>query len=77
MASGVPIIASDLPTIREVLNEDNSIIINPDDPKQLAGAIHEVLFDRKKNIQRTTQAYSDVSKFAWENRVSRIMSFLG
>ena len=30
MASGRPIVASDLPSIREVLNENNSLLVSPD-----------------------------------------------
>ena len=44
MAAGVPIVASDLPSIREVLTDgDNALLVPPDDPDALASAIRRLL----------------------------------
>ena len=43
MASKRPIVASDLPTIREILNEENAILVEPGNPKALAEGIEKVL----------------------------------
>ncbi|MEK7581842.1 MAG: glycosyltransferase, partial [Patescibacteria group bacterium] len=42
MASGRPIVASDLPSLREVLNENNAVFVKPDDPESLAEGIKKI-----------------------------------
>src|SRR5205823_5651072 len=44
MAAGLPIVASDLPALREVLrDEDNALLVPPNDPVRLADAIRRLL----------------------------------
>jgi len=45
MVSGRPIVASDLPSIREILNETNSVLVESDNPEKLALGIKIVLED--------------------------------
>jgi teichuronic acid biosynthesis glycosyltransferase TuaC len=39
MASGVPIVSSDVPAVREVLSEDSAVFVKPDDPQALADGV--------------------------------------
>ena len=46
MAAGVPIVASDLPALREVLrHEENALLARPGDPEAFALAVRRVLAD--------------------------------
>jgi glycosyltransferase involved in cell wall biosynthesis len=56
MASGAPIVASDLPSIRDVLNETNSVLVEPNNPQKLAGGIKKVLQDRNFSNKISKQA---------------------
>ena len=48
MAAGVPIVASDLPSLREVLrHEHNALLVPPDDNAALAAAIERLLGDHE------------------------------
>lgn len=76
MMSKTPIIASNLPTITEVLNDANASLVPPGDPQVLATAIRDVLFDREKNARRAIQAHTDVAKYAWESRAQRVIEFI-
>ncbi len=70
MASGTSIVASDLPSIREVLNEENSTLVEADNPRVLASEIKLVLNkDNKKALE-------DVRQYTWENRVLTILKYL-
>jgi len=70
MASGVAIVASDLPSIREILNEVNSTLVEADNPKALATGIKKALNkDGKK-------AMEDVRQYTWENRALNILKCL-
>ena len=46
MAAGVPIVASDLPALREVLrHEQNALLATPGDPDSFAAAVQRILAD--------------------------------
>lgn len=76
MASGRPIIASALPTIREVLNEKNAVIVPPEDPAALARAIRILLDQPERAHLLEEQAKKDVQAYSWKKRTERLLSFI-
>jgi len=76
MASKRPIIASDLPSIREVLNENNAFLIEPDNPDKLAQEIKKVLENQEFANQIAQQAFRDAQNYTWDKRVTNIISFI-
>jgi len=77
MASKVPIVASDLPSIREILiDKVNAVLVKPEDPKALADGIKRVLDDRKLAQRISDQAYLDVQKYTWEERAKGIIEVI-
>lgn len=77
MTSKRPIVASDLPTIREVLNEENAVLVEPENPEALAEGIEKVLNDEKLANKLAEKAYEDVQQYIWEKRAERILKFIG
>ena len=65
MASGKPIVASDLPSLREVLSEKNAYFFAPDDPRALAQALKEASEDERAP-RRGQQAKEDVLEYTWD-----------
>lgn len=76
MASGRPIVASNLPSIREVLNENNSVLCNPDDPKSLESGIQKVLDNPGLAEEITAEALKDVQNYTWKKRSESIINFI-
>ena len=76
MASKRPIIASDLPSLREILNEDNSLLVTPGDPQALADGIKQALKDEKFSLKLSESAYSDVQEHSWIKRAQQILHFI-
>ena len=76
MASGRPMVASDLPALREVLNPSNSILVSPDNYQKLAWGI-KILLDKPDigNIL-VQKALEDVKKHTWSTRVQSIFNYL-
>lgn len=68
LASGTPIIASDLPSLREILNENNAVFVTPDDPVKLAAGIEALLADQQKADRLSKQASLDALNYSWEKR---------
>ena len=76
MASGIPIVVSDLPVLREILNQKNAILFKPDDSKDLAEGIQKVLQDPYLADKISKQALNDVKKYSWKERSKNILNFL-
>jgi len=76
MVSHRPIVASDLPSIREILNKNNAILVQPDSPKSLAEGIKQALKNPDFSAKISTQAHNDVQKYSWSRRVENIMKFI-
>ena len=72
MAAKRPIVASDLPSIREVLNEGNAILVEPDNPKALAQCIKKAL----TSDDVSQKAFEDVQEYTWDKRVKKILKFI-
>lgn len=76
MAAKRPIVASNLPSVREILNNDNAIFYRPDDPSSLAKGILKVISDQKLSQKIVVRAFDDVQGYQWENRVKGIVNFI-
>ena len=76
MASKRPIIATDLPSIREVLNKNNSVLIKPDNEAELIQAIKKLLDNSDLAYNLAQQAYRDVQQYTWNKRAKKILEFI-
>jgi len=76
MASQKPIIASDLPSFKEILNEANCILVEPDHPWEMAMGIMRALNDAELSKRISEQAFQDVQKYNWDNRARTIINFI-
>ncbi len=76
MASGRPIIAADLPSIRDVLNEKNAVLVPPDEPEVLARAIADLCVDPARAGRVATEARREVEQFTWQKRAQSILDFI-
>ena len=76
MASGTPIVASDLPAVREILNEDNSFLCETDMPASIAGGVAAVFRDPALAAARAARARSLASLYSWESRARVIINAL-
>jgi glycosyltransferase involved in cell wall biosynthesis len=77
MASGRPIIASDLPSIREILtHEENGLVVPPGDARALAAAIKRLLSDRELSRRLAARAFEDVKAYSWDRRAQAIEELL-
>ena len=75
MACGRVILSSQLPVLREILNEKNAILIPPEDVHAWIKVIQEVRNNPRRWDSLAKQARNDSKKFTWESRVERIFRF--
>jgi glycosyltransferase involved in cell wall biosynthesis len=77
MAARIPIVASDLPSTREVLSSGvNALLVQPNDPRALGEGIRRLLEDRSLAEGLGQKAYEDVQEFTWERRAQKISHFI-
>ncbi len=76
MASGKPIIASDLPSIREVLTDYSAFFSRPDDAGSLITMINEVINNMPEAEKRAQLALQEVVKYSWNARAGNILDFI-
>lgn len=76
MASGVPIVASSLPSIREILNEHNAVMVESNNPETLARGIKKIIEDRILAEKIARQAFFEVQNFTWQKRDKNIIDFI-
>lgn len=79
MASGRAIVSADLPSIREVLNEGNAVLIGEIGEKRIGGwrlEIEKLLADESLWAKLGNQAKKDVEQFSWVKREERVLEIL-
>jgi glycosyltransferase involved in cell wall biosynthesis len=76
MASGRPIIASDVPAIRDVFDESMGYFFEPDNPVSLASAIRLVFNEQYRAEEKGKRARLEVQKYSWEERAADIKRFI-
>ncbi len=76
MASGVPIIASDLPSLREIVNESMVYFFTPDDPHSLAEVITDLFAHYPEACAKALKTFDIAKEYSWDTRAQHILSFL-
>ena len=77
MASGVPIVASRIPSLELYLKDgENATLCTPDDPEALANKIKEVISDKTYGHRMAERAHMQVVTQAWNERARLILTFL-
>jgi glycosyltransferase involved in cell wall biosynthesis len=71
MASGAPVVASNVSSLPEVLG-DAAVLVDPYDPASIADGICRVLDDEKLRASLREKGFARVRDFSWERSVRRI-----
>jgi glycosyltransferase involved in cell wall biosynthesis len=76
LSSGRAILASDLPVLREVLNDGNAILIAPEDVEAWNDALRSLAVNEERRQALATQARIDVARYTWVERARRSLEGL-
>jgi glycosyltransferase involved in cell wall biosynthesis len=74
MASKVPVIASDLPSIRDVFSEDEVTFVQPDNKDDLCEKIKLVFNNYEQAKSKAETAYKKIKDFSWTKRTEKIVN---
>lgn len=77
MACGLPIVASALPSIKELVTEGrNCLFFQPEDETDLAAKIDFLLKHRDLMQKMANHNWQDVEKYTWQEKAQSIADFL-
>ena len=76
MASGRPIIASNIQVLREVLDETNCYLVSESNKNEWIAAIDDIIHNPSKAVSIATKARQDVNKYTWKDRAFTIINLL-
>jgi starch synthase len=77
LAAGRPIVAPDLPDLREVLHHDeNALLVQPDNVETAAAAIGLAVSNRSIGEKLGYAARQNAAYFTWQARAERLSAFL-
>lgn len=75
LAAGRPIIATDLPSSREILREgETARLVAPGEPAALAAAIQALLQDRDLAERLARTAWGEAPRYSWDARAKAILA---
>lgn len=76
LACGLPVISSNLPFNWDILNETNSIMVNPNSIDEIADAIRTLRDDHSKRTLLAKGALKSVENLAIDQRAENIIKFI-
>ena len=72
MASKRPIVASATPANREIVDNPEALLYEPDNPHDLAEKINYAVSHKDEMKARANRAFTKVQNFSWDKRGNRI-----
>lgn len=76
MAGGKAIVSSDLPSAREIINEQSAEFFKADDAQSLADAIKRLLGDPQRAEALSHASRALASRYTWDARAQAILQFI-
>jgi glycosyltransferase involved in cell wall biosynthesis len=77
MAVGLPLVASDLPSLRELLEDGlDAVLVEPDDPAALARGIERVLADPGLRHRLSARMLARAPEHTWDARAGRLLAWM-
>jgi glycosyltransferase involved in cell wall biosynthesis len=68
LASGLPVLASDLPTFREYLCDgENALLVNPTDEDALTEGLYQLATDDRLRDTLVQGGFPIAKKYCWQN----------
>jgi glycosyltransferase involved in cell wall biosynthesis len=76
MASGTPLVASDLPSIREILTEKIAFFAEAGNAASLAEAVRLVLAHPQEAAEKAQTALAQSAQYSWEAHAKQVAAFI-
>lgn len=75
LASGIPVVAYDIPPLKEFLNEKNSVLVRKKSVNKLANAMLKIAKDKEFAEKLSKEGRKTALKFTWEKTAKKTYNF--
>jgi glycosyltransferase involved in cell wall biosynthesis len=76
MAAGKAIIASDIPSLREILDDTTALLVPADNSKALRAAIVKLAYNKDLQQKLARAAQEESNQYDWQQRAKSILDFI-
>jgi glycosyltransferase involved in cell wall biosynthesis len=77
LAAGVPVVASDIPAIRDIIQDGkNGLLVTAEDPQAWAAGISRILEDQVLAAELVRAGHETIKNNSWKQRAERAYSFI-
>jgi glycosyltransferase involved in cell wall biosynthesis len=77
MAAGLPLVASDLPSLREILQDGvDAVLVKPDDAHALREGIAKLLSDADLRASMSARLRARAAAHTWDARARRLLAWM-
>lgn len=76
MAAGLALVVSDLPSLRDVLRDDEALFVPPEDPGALARALRALLDDDELRAALGRRLGARAADHTWDARAARVLDWM-
>lgn len=76
-AVGLPLVVSDLPSMRDVLDPEEAVFVAPDLAEDLAVGIRELLGDEVRRSAMARRMREQAPEHTWDARAERLLEWMG
>ncbi len=77
LAAGLPLVASDLPSLRDVLGDEDAVLVPPDDDAALAAGLERLLGDAELRARLAARGRERAEELTWDARARRLLDWMG
>lgn len=72
LCAGVAVVVSDLPSMREIVSEQEALFVQPDNPVSLAVGLQKLLEDGSLRKRLAENGWKRASEYSWQSRARKI-----
>jgi len=76
MAAGCAIVCSDLPAVREIVEDNEAVWFSPGDPGALASAIKSLVDDPERARSMAELTAAKARSYSWDSRAERLLEII-
>mgnify|MGYP001605524019 CR=1 FL=1 len=76
IVSGTPLVASNIPSITEIINEDSAFLAEADSPGSFVKQITYALLNTEEAREKSARALEKGKLYTWSNRAQKILALL-
>ncbi|MFT7486679.1 MAG: glycosyltransferase involved in cell wall biosynthesis [Candidatus Paceibacteria bacterium] len=76
-AAGLPLVVSDLFSLRDVLHGDEAVFVEADSPGALAAGLSKVLSDEELRSRMAKSIRANAPEHTWDARAERLLGWMG